>query len=290
MKTKILIIFLLLLLPLVKAQEFSDYKLEISLKPSGIVHEKIQANFVLDHQSDSIIFSKVNEIRNIKVYENGKSLNFADTEEGILIYKNFLPGKLNQITIEFDTNDLVKKSGKDFIFSLDLSIPKEVKNLDLNLDLPEGFVLSDIESSVSPKASEVSTDGKVISVDWYFKDIKEQSFIVIYKRGFESKSEPFFLVYGLIMFIILLSISIFIIFIYKKNNRKFVMSTLSSDEREIVKFIREDKGVTQKKISQLAGFSKSKMSKLVRRLEEKEIIKKTPWFETNKFNLSRRLR
>ena len=167
---------------------------------------------------------------------------------------------------------------------------KMQRNLDFKLALPEGFVLSDIESSVSPKTSDVETDGKIISTNWNFKNIKEQSFIVIYKRGFESKSDPFFLLYGLLMFIIILSISIFMIFIYKKKNSKFIMSTLSSDEREIVKFIKEDIGITQKKISQLTGFSKSKMSKLARRLEEKEIIKKTPWFKTNKFSLSKRLR
>ena len=90
--------------------------------------------------------------------------------------------------------------------------------------------------------------------------------------------------------IIVLFITLTIILFNRKKAKKFITGTLSEDEQRIVGIIRDEEVVIQKKISQLAGFSKSKMSKLVRRLEEKGVLKKRPFFKSNKLSLSKRLK
>ncbi len=276
-------IILLLLLPITLAQEFDSYNLEISLEPSGLAHEKIESSFTINQDSNSILFSLDQEIQNVN-----SNFDSSLTNEGILINKNIKANEKNTIILEFDTKDLIKQSGKNFIFSLDFSIPFNSKNTQIKLNLPEGFILADVESPVSPKPPKIETDGKVISLIW--SNINQGSFIVIYKRGFTSKSEsllPFYLIFGLIIFIL---ISIITILIQKRKTKDFLSSTLSENENVILNLIRKEKDITQKKIRQLTGFSKSKLSKIVRRLEEKNILKRKPFFKTHKFELPKRLK
>ena len=76
----------------------------------------------------------------------------------------------------------------------------------------------------------------------------------------------------------------------KKEKKSFVLSTLSQDERSIVEVIIKNKEITQKEISRRLNFSKSKMAKIVRRLEEKNIIEKKPYMKTNKLKINKKLK
>ncbi|MBI2452390.1 winged helix-turn-helix transcriptional regulator [Candidatus Pacearchaeota archaeon] len=279
------IILLLLLLSTVSAQEFDYYNLEISLTSSGLAHQKIENIFILDKETNDILFSINQDIENIKVPQN----EFTFTEQGILIHKNIKPDEKNLVEIEFDTKDLVKQSGSNFIFSMDFSLPFVSKNTQIKLNLPEGFILSDIDPPASPKPTVIETDGKIISLIW--KNPEEESFIVVYKRGFTDKSEsamPTYLVF--IALLIIIFTAILFMLTQKRKTREFISSTLSENENIILNIIRKEKNITQKKIGQITGFSKSKLSKIIKRLEEKNILKRKPFFKTNKFELSKKMK
>ncbi len=285
---KIIIIFLLLLLPIASAQEIESYDLEITLIPSGLVHQKIKIRFILNQDTNNLLFATDYEIQNIKVYDT-KELNFSLTDKGIVLNEDIKANEENIIFIEFDAKNLIVQSGKDFIFSYNLELPSAPKKTTLNLILPEGFVLADIEPSVSPKPSKIETNGKLINILWETNNNNE-AFIAIYKRGHTSKTESLWTVFSLSSLVIILLIVGVVIFIQRKKAKEFILGTLNDEENKIIKIIRENKNITQKKICEMTGFSKSKMSKLVRRLEEKRIIKKIPFFKTNKFELPARLR
>lgn len=290
MKIIPIITIILLLLPITSAQKLESYNTELFLQPSGIVIEKIIFVFTLDHDSENVLFPIGGDVQSIKAYKNNKELKTSLTDEGILIEADIKRNEPTQISLEFESKDLIKQSGKDLIFSLNFSLPELTNNLSVVAHLPEGFTLSDIESPISPKPSEISTNGKLITTTWNSKGIKEQSFIIVFKRGYTSRFEGYIAIYAVsIIIIILLMILLFIIFTRAKT-RNFISGTLSEDERKVIDYIRKEVGITQKKISQLTGFSKSKMSKITRKLEEKGVVKKKPWFKTNKFDLAKKLR
>ncbi|MEK6934514.1 MAG: winged helix-turn-helix transcriptional regulator [Nanoarchaeota archaeon] len=282
-------LLLLLLLSIASGQEFDNYNLEISLEPSGLAHQKMENTLTLNRNTEEILFSTREDIQNIKVYDEYNNLDFTLTDQGILINKEIIANKQSNINIEFDSPGLVKQSGKDFIFSLDLSIPFISKQTQIKLNLPEGFVLSDIDSPISPKPTNIDSDGKSINIIWDI-NTQEESFIVLYKRGYISLSESMLPIYLSSGFILILLTSLVFILVQKKRAKEFISGTLSEDENQIINLIREDKNTTQKNVSQELGFSKSKMSKLIRRLEEKGTIRKKPFFKTNKFDLDKRLK
>jgi len=288
MNIKQILLLLLLFLPVIQAQGIESYDVELTLSPSGLVHQKIENTFSLGQDSDNVLFKTENEVQNIKVYDN-QGLEFQLTDQGILITKQFTANVLDTINIEFDSKDFIKKSGKEFIFSYDFSIPFNSRQTKIKLTLPEGFVLADAASPISPKPLSIDTDGRLISIIWN-TDKLEESFIVVYKRGFTSKTESLLPIYLLLALITALLTIIVTIKINRRKSRKFISGTLSDDENKITNLIKEDKDVTQKEISKLTGFSKSKMSKIVRRLDEKGVLKKKQFYKTNKFELSKRLR
>mgnify|MGYP001604237255 CR=1 FL=1 len=287
MKTKLILLFTLIIITAVSGQEIEYYSSEIALEPSGLAHQKIETTFSLRENANSFLFSIDQDIENIKVYDNN-DIDYLLTDEGILINKDIRANEKNTVFIEFDSKELVRQSGKNFIFSLDFLLPSKPKNAKIKLVLPEGFVLSDLEPSISPKAKEIETDGKKINIIWNVNN-SEESFIVVYRRGYFGKTESLWPIYILlILIIILIFIALFIF--QRKRTKEFISGTLSEDENKILKIIKENKEITQKKISQLAGFSKSKMSKLAKRLEDKGIIKRKRFFKTNKFELSKKLK
>ncbi|MBD3192147.1 MAG: winged helix-turn-helix transcriptional regulator, partial [Candidatus Heimdallarchaeota archaeon] len=79
-------------------------------------------------------------------------------------------------------------------------------------------------------------------------------------------------------------------FVYKKlrqsDETELVSSLLSKSERAIIKAINADNGIsTQKRICEKTGFSKSKVSQILSKLEEKGVLERERWGRTNKVTL-----
>lgn len=287
MKSKLLFFLLLLLLPITLAQEFSSYNLEISLTPSGVAHQRIQNTFALNKNADSVLFLTNSDIQNINIVDSIEG--YSLTDKGLLIKKNIKANQENNILIEFDSKGLVKQSGKDFIFSLDPYLPFDPKQTRIKLNLPEGFILSDIDSPISPKPSKIETDGKIITIVWDL-NINEGSFIVIYKRGYISKVESLLPLYTSFITIIAILTIVTVFLLQKRKNKMFISETLSEAENKILSLIRTEAEITQKQIRKITGFSKSKLSKIVYKMEQKGVLKRIPHFKTNKFKLPKNLK
>lgn len=60
---------------------------------------------------------------------------------------------------------------------------------------------------------------------------------------------------------------------------------LSEDERKVYQKVRESPGITQKEVEVFTNFSKAKLSKLVRNLEQSNLLRKEPYRKTNKLRL-----
>ena len=94
---------------------------------------------------------------------------------------------------------------------------------------------------------------------------------------------PFFLI---LIFIVSISFGLF--FYVKKKSREDIYAILSNDEILIIKEIKNN--VTkQKEISRNLNFSKSKMSKVIAKLEQKKLISKEPHFKTNIIKLIKKI-
>ncbi len=74
-----------------------------------------------------------------------------------------------------------------------------------------------------------------------------------------------------------------------EQNFELILSALDEDEKNIIKSVKEQDGITQATLRIRTGISKAKLSILLNRLEKKDLIKKVPKGKTNQVFLKRKI-
>ncbi len=286
-----IVIYVIMLLMIANAAYALDSSIGIELLPSGAAIEIIKTEFVAQEDASKVSYSLLNEPQNLKVYQNGEEIGYEIIRNEfyeIVIDKKVNKGQAYSLNLEFDIKGLVEQSGKQYVFSFRYQPAANVENFNLDLRLPRGFSLADIESAVSPAGYKASSDGKNIIISWKLKDVDdEQSFIVVYERGMAGNSS-YLWIFGL------LAVALFAIFgivlFYRREKREIVSGVLSQDEKKIMAIIESGNDITQKQVVKDTGFSKAKVSKIIRRLEEMGIVEKKPWMATNKLKIKNKIK
>ena len=171
---------------------------------------------------------------------------------------------VNETPVGFSVlfDDLLVVSGSQRVFRSSFSSD----SVSLSVNLPQGAVLDE----AVPRA-DVSTDGSRMTLTW--PEAPEISVAVFY-------SVPSTVPWMLIVAFALPIVAGFVIFAVYRTRASVVRELVSSDEQAVLD--RIDGVRTQKRIAEELSFSKSKMSKVVRRLEEKGLVRKEPYFKTNR--------
>ena len=220
------------------------------------------------------------------------------TLESDMSYKieenKLITGKAN---IKFITKDYIKKTGSEYLFIL----PKPLKsNSNIQIYLPQNYILSD--NLVFPKNYNISTNGKNIILEW--ENFNESEIIIFYKGTSTSN-----LIYY-IMFSILLIVTMILFYLQQKKFRKNIelikekqdrakqklkslkktgiTKNLFGEEKKIVEYLssKKNKSSWTKKIVKDLRISKVRLSRKLRGLLEKGLIKKESYGNENRISLN----
>lgn len=239
----------------------SAFALQISIDLSDdTAKETIKAPAI---QEDSFAFFTPTEPTGI-FYEGEYSLHEIDGGFEIDFENNGLDPI--QFTLLFD--DLILSSGKDHAFHADFI---SSDNLSIDLLLPQGATLE----SMTPMG-ETDSDGQRIVLHW---GMQEEASIAV----FFQQQEDHTLIFA-VPFILLVGAGIYAYF--RRKTRIIIEDILSEDEQKVVSQLRNDVTL-QKAVAKNLEFSKSKISKVIRKLEEKGLVTKEPHFKTNRLRLVR---
>lgn len=210
-------------------------------------------------------------------------------------YKVFSVGSAQNLVIKYITETMVDKAKNKYFF-----ISKNYFDgvVDVTLSLPEAFILSE-QRLLFPEPDNISTDGRKIILTW--NEYDDEQILVSYE----------FLEKGDLVFYIIIGVLIFIIIIFyffqkkrfekevkkvkektkakKKGKKKFeeITKNLFEDEKRIVEFLlkKKKKESWTKELVKGLGISKVKLSRKLKSLEKKEVIKKIPYGNENKIRL-----
>ena len=199
--------------------------------------------------------------------------------------------------IKFITKDYIKKTGDEYLFILPR--PTET-NSNIQIYLPENYILSD--NLVFPKNYNISTNGKNIILEW--KNFNESEIIIFYKGASLSN-----LIYYIIMGI-LLAIVVILFYLQQKKFRgkinlirerqdktrqklkklkKIEMTkNLFGDEKKIIEYLlsKKNKSSWTKELAKNLEISKVRLSRKIRSLLEKGLIKKEAYGNENKISVN----
>lgn len=258
MKIKLLLL-LIFLLPMARA-----YTIDITLNDKDIVKE----DFLIDSNAtagyDHYEYQTINKPLSV-IYDGDYTINKVNDQYSIIFKYN----NKDKLTFSIIYNNILGKSGNKRM------LRSSFENADsISVTLPEGYVLSD-EPSTIPKPDDITSDGQHIKLSWNDTDS-----IAVFYQG--KRSYALFIVLGFI----LLAVAVIFYFMSRKRVSKAIREVLSDDENLVINEIK--KGVVkQKAIAANLNFSKSKMSKVMRKLEEKGLVEKIPHFKTNIIKLKK---
>jgi len=224
-------------------------------------------------------------------------------------------GNILNITLRYplQENDIyafsVSYKIKDIIFQIegvlnyleldfDVIHPRNTIKFNLEMELPIYAELLDEEplKPYFPIPINVKEENNIIRIKWELtnQDTNHSNlFLVRYipnaNLSIDAAShQVLFILLSLFGGLILGAGTILLYFVLRKkgSEKHLVTSLLSKSEQEIIIAINLDGGVsTQRRICEKTGFSNSKVSKILTKLEEKKVLDRNRWGRTNKVTI-----
>ena len=260
----VVLFFVLVSINLVHSLEISRYEFYFDIKSPESVKEKISMSFSNANVS-RLVFRFSNEIKDITVYENGELVGYTlekiDDEYELKIPVTKSSGDIEIIAT---ANDMIYYGKDEFIFALNLFIPENVF-ANISVVLPEGYVIA--KKGYFPENGLLSTDGKRILINWM--NMNGDVNIVVNFGSSSNKSSDYF-----ILLIILLWIIILLVYYYRKKSFENLLKGFDETEQSIIRYLSKKKVCYQKDIVSDLSLNKVKVSRTIKKLESKGLIKK----------------
>ena len=288
---------------------FESYLEIVDMGSKNSVHETIEIFVEFGEIQENINFSLMPRISNLEVFLDDNKINCEIIEKvGVSDISCFFDkpafGK-HFLKIDFDSSYPVFSLDKRLMFKSSYDPVIETKNFIFVLKLPLGHIIPQEPGKeksffVSPEPDNLYSDGQRILLNWQKKQLDEKFEVSVIS---EQLDEPFNL--SMIILIFILIIAILLVFFYfkkkiktkqkkvkvskkkKKSKTEILEGYLVESEKKVIDELRnaDKKELWQKQLQLKTEFSKAKLSRVIRNLEARNIIQKTPYGNTNKIKL-----
>jgi hypothetical protein len=168
-------------------------------------------------------------------------------------------GKLNYFLIKFESNVKISKFVLDFLSDENYVVQKEL---------------------ISPKGFELISYEKINLLSWRFDEFNKGEFKI-----FLEKRNNYFMYFLVVIVLLSIFLSSIVAFHFFKKRRN--VEYLLEDEKRFIELLKKSnrRENWQRKLQEELGFSKAKLSRMVRNLESRGLIEKIPIGNTNKIVL-----
>jgi uncharacterized membrane protein len=267
---------------IVSAQDISSYDIQMYIEYNKVL---VESDIYFDYPT-TVNFSIALPYDARKIVNSVDGFTYpAMLDENLLL---FSVKNATHLTYSYITNELL--DGNSLVSSV--TVPFDTDLLDIKVNLPEGSVLGKplrkgaVQGrSVYPASANLETDGRSISASWEFEDVKDEDEIALYV----SYKKPLRYVFPTVLIIaalILISGSLVFLLRRRKKERKpshvtpadvkpGIENHLKEDEEQVVNLLKLKEGRCDQGTLRVAtGFSKAKLSMLLKELEERKIIHK----------------
>jgi uncharacterized membrane protein len=195
------------------------------------------------------------------------------------------------ITVTYSSDESVNKRDSYLLFADSFKLTEDIKTLNVLVKLPEATGLKEpIESSYTPSDALIGSDGRRLVINWLRNNLPAgETFdvsIAFEPTGAVIPSE-FPIEYVIVIIVISFSaFALFYQFYYKNRGVKLIFPVLKKDEKIIFNSIMKNgSGVNQKVIVKDSGYSKAKVSKVLKSLSERGLIKLERIGRSNKVHI-----
>ena len=210
------------------------------------------------------------------VFANDYSIKFDQVSDKLVVRENNLSSYVSSVGLD--------KTNEGYYFIKRIEANENYGSFVVKLNLDEGVIAT--EGMVFPRSYQILSNGRTISFVWNYTNVSKGD-VFSFFVSLEDKNNNFnYLWVYLLLAMVFLGV-LFFGFKYSKNKRKEIDKYLLDEEKKVIQLLKqaEGKGMWQKNIQDIMGFSKAKLSRMVRNLESRGLIEKIPIGNTNKIRL-----
>lgn len=276
MKIIFILLFLILLSVPCFSKELYQYGVTAEIFENNTVNYKLTLIFV-NNTDQTFIFPLSSSI-NVKV----ESVADCNVQTGTLetsVLCNLKASNRTIVVISYYSDQKVSKKDTYFLFQDSFKINSNSDTASFLIKLPEGTGLKEpIENSYSPSGALIGSDGRRTIINWIENDLKKGGTfdvsIAYEKIGEVVISEFPIQIISVIVIVIIVGFALFYQFYWRNRNVNLIIPILKKDEKKIFDTItKHGSGVNQKIIVNDSGYSKAKVSKVLKSLEERGILR-----------------
>jgi uncharacterized membrane protein len=292
-------------------EKLINHKMEYTVRTDNTI--RVISTLVIENiNNESLTFFTfpINKtITSVFVYDPIGSLTFSWeilTDSSVLNITMRYPLLENQkyvIMISYEIAGMIYSVNDYYNLEFTILHLLETHHFQLIVNLPLNHELIDETSPrpYYPDPNRVYTRDNILVIEWELDDVDidfEYFYTIRFEEieVFEPPPVPYipgiFYFYISLAFIggILISSLIFLTIIrrkYKPVKHKLVSTLLSDSEQAVIKAINDEGGVAiQRRICERTGYSKSKVSQILLKLEEKDVLKRERWGRTNRVTIT----
>jgi hypothetical protein len=262
------------------------FGVEDSIMPDMSVHHQVKLEF--DVPVDGFEYSLDSPIKNLTTKNNFGSSECTAEPSGTgsvisCIFDGMKPDK-SFVTMDFESDGKVMRTGQNYMYGSEYEVPMPVSSLFNLVRLPENGIFASqvVNESYSPSDGRVITDGRNIMVYWERQNVTaRQSVQVSVSYNLPSSEEPFYnFTIGAMVFILLATlfgVAVFFRRTHADGDGEAMRSVLNSNEKAVIDVLVKHGGnAVQKALVRETDFSKAKVSRLVRSLQDRGLIRVEP--------------
>jgi hypothetical protein len=212
------------------------------------------------------------------VSANNYFVQYSQEDDGLIVKES-----INGINTSYVSSDSLEKTNGGYYFVRRIDFSENFSYVEIVLELARGFL---VDTSVAyPANYQVESDGQNMRLVWKFNDVTDKDvfafFIKIENTG--ANLNWLAVLIGILFFV---AVAYFGIRVYLKKNINFEEHLMES-EKKVIEELKKAEGneMWQKQLLKNTGFSKAKLSRVIRDLGARELIKKVQYGNTNKIAL-----
>lgn len=277
------IIAITLLASVASCSRIDNIHINIDITEDNLALFNVTINYIEEvEMSDFYILAK---IENIRVFRGNEEINCSVEEMPLgtsIVCKNAFA---KRITYTFYAKNLIESGKRLNILFYQFPITTLINRVYVVVKIPLGAVIAD-EASLEytglkpfyPENGIKGSDGRRIFVEWIFENPKLGETIrisTIYEKILKEENINIYLILISAIILSFIIISLILIFVRRRKDVSKVLPILNEAERAIMEVILKSPEVLdQRKIVKATGFSKAKVSRVLKDLEERGLIKR----------------
>lgn len=231
------------------------------------------------------------------VSANSYSIEFTQVNDKIVVKE-----MINEKSIgSYVDQDLLDKSADSLYFVKKIIFNQSFDNVKLKFNLDTGVIIKD--NLIFPAGYSLESNGQIITAVWNLKNVVDGQTFAVFITLEDTKWSSNW-IYWLAGILVIIAVGAFVYWLDKKakikkikadkskphSKKKKIQSEydylLDTEKKVIEELKKADRHeLWQKQIQDSTGFSKAKVSRLIRNLESRGLIVKIPFGNTNKIRL-----